>query len=78
MTGITCLMAAKLQLQQLSPTMMLLSLVTALLSPEQLWGRQQHRLATELATDLVLLRNTYMGQLTNQKRALSILLTNER
>ena len=78
MTDITCLMAAMLQLQQLSPTMMLLSLVTALLSPEQLRGTQQQRLATELATDLVLLWNTYMGQLTNQRRALGILLTNER
>ena len=61
-------MAAMLQLQQLSPTMMLLSLVTALLSLEQLRGTQQHRLARDPATDLVLLWNTYMGQLTNQKR----------
>ena len=63
-------MAAMLQLQQLSPTMMLLSEVTTPPSRPQHTGAQQHRLAMELATDLVLLWNTYIGHLANQKRAL--------
>ena len=33
-------------------------------------GMQQQRLAMELATDLVLLWNTYIGHLTNQKTVL--------
>ena len=63
-------MAAMLQLQQLSPTMMLLSVVTTPLSRPQHTGTQQQRLAMELATDLVLLWNTYIGHLANQERAL--------
>ena len=60
-------MAAMLQLQQLSSTTML-SVVTMLLSRPHHRGTQQHRLATELATDLrraralraTVLRQTYL------------------